>query len=187
MFGRNDRRVRAEPQRLEHRHGGSDAEGAREIAGGGDHAAVAAADDHRLVGERRVVALLDRGIERVAIDMGDRKGVELADGERGAASRNPRNAAGRPAASARQSRQKPGVTARRAPIGVRSSALCARDDVEADRSRLSAAKASSSASSPAMWSSTPARNSGSRAAARIRRGRCRLQPGNGPTVPGPRR
>ena len=41
------------------------------VAGGRDHAALAAADDQRLVGERRIVALLDGGVERVAIDMRD--------------------------------------------------------------------------------------------------------------------
>jgi hypothetical protein len=38
---------------------------------------LASADDHRLVRERRIVAFLDRGIEGVAVDMGDRKRVEF--------------------------------------------------------------------------------------------------------------
>ena len=40
-------------QRLEHRHRRAHAEGARDVAGGRDDAALAAADDHRLVGEAR--------------------------------------------------------------------------------------------------------------------------------------
>ena len=66
-------RMRAKLAGLEDRHGGADAEGARHIAAGQHDAALAAADDHRLVGERRVVALLDGGVERVAIDMRDRQ------------------------------------------------------------------------------------------------------------------
>jgi hypothetical protein len=54
-------------------------------AGGGDEAA---ADDHRLVAQRGVVALLDRRIEGIAIDMGDGE-----PGEFGMA-RDPRRAAG---------------------------------------------------------------------------------------------
>ena len=56
-------------QRLEHRHRRAHAEGARDVAGGRDHAALAAADDQRLVGQGRVVALLDGGVEGVAIDV----------------------------------------------------------------------------------------------------------------------
>jgi hypothetical protein len=63
--------MRAQPPRFEHRHRRAHAEGARDIAGGGDHAAMAAADDHRLVAQRGIVALLDRRIEGVAIHMGD--------------------------------------------------------------------------------------------------------------------
>jgi hypothetical protein len=40
-------------------------------------AALAPADDDRLVRERGVVALLDRGIEGVAIDVGDRERLDL--------------------------------------------------------------------------------------------------------------
>ncbi len=47
--GPHDRRVRAKLQRLEHRHGGAHAVDARVIAGGQNHAALAAADDHRPV------------------------------------------------------------------------------------------------------------------------------------------
>jgi len=51
--------------------------GPGDVAGRGDHAALAAADDHRLVGEIGVVAFLHGGVERVAIDVGK--------GERGSA------------------------------------------------------------------------------------------------------
>ena len=81
--------VRAELARLEDRHGGADAKGARHIAAGEHHAALAPADDDRLVGERGVVALFDGGVEGVAVDMGDRqrKQVLVAQQARGAAGR----------------------------------------------------------------------------------------------------
>ena len=41
----------------------------RDIAAGRDDAALAAADDHRPVAQARVVALLDAGVEGVAIDV----------------------------------------------------------------------------------------------------------------------
>src|SRR5690606_29749979 len=50
---------------------------ARDIAGGGNHAALAASDDERLVLEGRVVALFDRGIEGVAVDMGEMQAIEF--------------------------------------------------------------------------------------------------------------
>ena len=50
---------------------------ARDVAGCGDDAPRSAADDHRPVGEFRPVALLDSGIERVAVDMGDGQRVKL--------------------------------------------------------------------------------------------------------------
>ena len=53
------------------RHGRAHAVGAREVAAGGDHAPVAAADDHRDVAQFRAVAFLDGGVEGVAADMGD--------------------------------------------------------------------------------------------------------------------
>jgi hypothetical protein len=74
----NDAGVRAEPSGFEHRHRRSHAERARDVATGQHHAALAAADDHRLVGERGIVALLDRGVEGVAIHMRDRERVDLA-------------------------------------------------------------------------------------------------------------
>src|SRR5262249_53926677 len=84
----NDAGVRAQPPRLEHRHGGAHAERARDVAGGEHDAALAAADDHRLVGERRIVAFLDGGVEGVAIDVGDRQRVDLRMAQQ------PRRAAG---------------------------------------------------------------------------------------------
>ena len=83
--------VRAAAQRLEHRHRRVDAVGARDITGGRDHTALAAADDHRFVDQRRIVALFDCGVEGVAIDMRDGELVELA------VARKPRRAAGRTA------------------------------------------------------------------------------------------
>ncbi len=50
---------------------------AGDVAGGRDHATLAAADDHRLVLEVRVVALLDRSIKGVAVDMGEMQAVKL--------------------------------------------------------------------------------------------------------------
>jgi hypothetical protein len=66
-------RMRAQPKRLEHRHCRSHPEGSGDVAGRGDNAAPSAADDHRLGGKRGIVALLDRGVEGVAIDVGDGK------------------------------------------------------------------------------------------------------------------
>ena len=65
--------VRAERQRLEHRHRRAHAIGARDVAGRRHHAALAAADDDGLVGELGIVALFDGGVERVAVDMGQRQ------------------------------------------------------------------------------------------------------------------
>ena len=93
-------------ERLEHRHGGAHAVGARHVAGGRDDPALAAADDHRLVGEARVVPLLHRREERIAIHMGDGEAVALPVPEqaRGAAGRAPFRQG--LAAGVRQSRQK---------------------------------------------------------------------------------
>ena len=93
----DDGGVRAQPPRLEHRHRRAHAEGARDVAGGQHDAALAAADDHRLVGERGIVALLDGGVEGVAIDMGDRRARRAPDGAAAAASRRPGSARLRPA------------------------------------------------------------------------------------------
>ena len=114
--GRQHDRVRAELARLEHRHRRMDAVGARDVAGGRDHAALAAADDQRLVGERRVVALLDRGVEGVAIDMRDRERVRVA---RAGAARGEPQAVQRDcacSASAKQSRQKPAMGSGHLPL-----------------------------------------------------------------------
>ena len=78
--GRHHHRLGAELQRLEHRHGGADALDAGDVAGGGDDAAAAAADDDRAVAQARVVALLDRGIEGVAVEMGDGRGCGARGG-----------------------------------------------------------------------------------------------------------
>src|SRR6202023_1340638 len=74
----NDAGMRAQPPRLEHGHRRSHAERARDVAGGEHDAALAAADDYGLVGERWIVALLDGGIKGVAIDVRDRECVEIA-------------------------------------------------------------------------------------------------------------
>ncbi len=75
--GADDHGVRAGLQRLEHRHGAAHAGQPGDVAGGADHAARAAADDHRAGRQLRPVALLDAGVERVAVDMGDREGQQL--------------------------------------------------------------------------------------------------------------
>ncbi|MCY1250855.1 hypothetical protein D9M72_645370 [compost metagenome] len=50
---------------------------AGDVAGGGDHAALAAADNNRLVGKLRVVTFFDGRVKRIAIDMGQRQVVEF--------------------------------------------------------------------------------------------------------------
>ena len=86
--GRQDDRLRAEPQRAAGRHRRAHAEGARDVAAGGDDAAPPAApDDHRLVDEIRTVALLDRRVEGVAIDVSDRQTGVCGDEPRRAAAR----------------------------------------------------------------------------------------------------
>ena len=74
---RDDHGVRAGLQRLEHRHRRAHAERARDIACRRHDAALSAAHDHRPVGEARVVALLHRRVEGVAIDMRDRERKKL--------------------------------------------------------------------------------------------------------------
>src|SRR5437868_5383450 len=74
----NDSGVRTKLQRLEHRHGRVHAEGASHIAGRDDNTASARmADDQRLAGELRPVALLDGGVEGIAIDVGDTEALDL--------------------------------------------------------------------------------------------------------------
>ncbi|MND53049.1 hypothetical protein D3C80_440760 [compost metagenome] len=68
-IGAYDDSVGAEFQRLEHRHCRSDAADAGDVAGGGYDTALAAADNHRLVGKLRIVAFFDRRIKSVAVDM----------------------------------------------------------------------------------------------------------------------
>src|SRR5436190_14326785 len=75
---RDHGRGRAQRQSLEHRHRRANAEGAGDVTGCRDHAALAAADNDRFVGERRIVALLDRGVERVAVDVGQCERGQLA-------------------------------------------------------------------------------------------------------------
>src|SRR5438045_8893127 len=71
-------RGRAQRQRLEHWHRRADAEGAGDVTGCRDHAALAATDNDGLVGELRIVALLDCGVERVAVDVGQCQRGKLA-------------------------------------------------------------------------------------------------------------
>src|SRR5581483_8544587 len=69
---RHHGRLGTEASRLIHRHGRAHAGNARDVAAGRDDAASpAAADDHRTVAQGWIVALLDRRIEGVAIDMRD--------------------------------------------------------------------------------------------------------------------
>ena len=105
--------VRAAAQRLEHRHRRADAVGARHVAAGRDHAAFAAADDHRFV---------DQASDRRAFRWWRRRrrnrharwsAGRARDGAPAAASRRPDSALAVSGASARQSRQK--LTASRAP------------------------------------------------------------------------
>jgi hypothetical protein len=83
----DDHGLRAQLQGLEHRHGRAGAAHAGDVAGGGHHAALAAADDHRLVAQGRVVALLHRGVEGVAVQVGDRQRGPALRGRSCAASR----------------------------------------------------------------------------------------------------
>ena len=111
----DDDRLRAELQRLEHRHGRADAVDAGDVAGGRDDAAVAAADDDRLVAQAGVVALLDAGIEGVAVDMGDGEVGELGMGDQ--AGRSAGGAAGRPGrASPRAPQSRHRVESRAMPL-----------------------------------------------------------------------
>ena len=69
----DDREVRAEADRARHRNRRAHAELARLVAGGRDHAARLrrAADRHRLAAQLRPIALLDRRVERVHVDVDD--------------------------------------------------------------------------------------------------------------------
>src|SRR5262245_2087780 len=88
-------RLGAGGERLEHRHGRAHAIEPGDIAGGRDDAAPATAADHRPVADRRVVALLDAGIEGIAVEMGDRQAAELGVADM------PGRATGRAAAGSR--------------------------------------------------------------------------------------
>ena len=186
MFGGTYGRVRAELARLEHRHGRADAEGARHVAAGRDDAALAAADDHRLVGERRVVALLDRGVEGVAIDMRDRQRVRAPRGATGAASRRPGSARPLPATSAgSRGRSRASGSSRlpswqggaRCSLRVASRSLGHGEPHAAPpfRARCPRARRTRAAAvrRPPRSRARPARKAGSAAAARIASGRYR--------------
>src|SRR6516165_9566409 len=73
----DDAGMRAQAARLEHGHRRSHAERACHIAGSEHDTTGAAADDYGLVGKRWVIAFLDRGIERVAVDVGDAQCIDL--------------------------------------------------------------------------------------------------------------
>jgi len=74
---RNDDRLGAGRQRLEHRHRRAHALDAGDVAGGGDDTPLAAADDHRLVAEFRIIPLLDGGVKSVAVDVRQMEPVKL--------------------------------------------------------------------------------------------------------------
>jgi hypothetical protein len=76
-IGTDHHGVRARFQRLEHRHGGAHAGQPRDVAGGANHAAGAAADDHRFRCQFRPVALFDAGVKCIAIDMRDGKAKQF--------------------------------------------------------------------------------------------------------------
>ena len=69
--GTDDHGVGARLPGLEHGHRRMDAPGAGDVAAGRDDAAPAAADDHRLVGQFRIVPLLHGRVKRVAVDVRD--------------------------------------------------------------------------------------------------------------------
>ena len=73
--GRQPVGVRAQPPRPRRRHRRADAELPRLVRGGGDHRArPGAGHDHRLADQLRVPQKLDRHVERVHVEMGDRAG-----------------------------------------------------------------------------------------------------------------
>ena len=167
--------VRAQPQRLEHRHGRSHPEGAGDVAGRGDDAALAAADDHRLGGKRRIVALLDRGVEGVAIDMGDGERAEFVVAQQ---ARRAAGAAARPTAARRRqgSRGRSRGSSRQIALPLAAERAAGPRDLGRIDSRA-VGKRDQEISSPSICSSTPARKPGSRAAARICSGPVRSRRG----------
>ena len=186
--------LRAQRQRLEHRHRRAHAIGARDVAGGRHHAALAAADDHRPVGQLRIVALLDGGVERVAVDMRQRQRGQrvVADQARGAACAAPPGldievAEAIPAEARGPSSAGAGaLTARRAPSAGRP-APGARRRCWSDAVARRSAKAFTVASSRITKSSTLSQKLrvGRRPCA-ASPGRCRFRPGTGPAARGRR-
>jgi len=79
--GTDDEEGGAEAHGAGHRHRRVDAEGARLVAGRGDHAPPLGPSAHgeRLAAQRGIVALLDRGIERVHVDVNDPSDHENSD------------------------------------------------------------------------------------------------------------
>ena len=75
--GFDDHRFGAEFERLKHRHRRAHAMDAGDVAAGGDDATGAAADDQWLVGKAGIVALFDRGVEGIAIHMGDGEAEQI--------------------------------------------------------------------------------------------------------------
>ena len=159
-------------QRLEHRHRRAHAVGARDVAGGRDHAALAAADDHRLVGERR-----DRRASRPwRRRRRSRYGRCVSVCERAMADEARRAAGGRSAvrafavgqAVAAEARGRQGAPRSRhvaLPGGI-AERLRARPRRWSDAVRAASANAFTVASSRSTRSSTPARKSGRAAALR---------------------
>ena len=86
----------------------------RDVAGGGDDAAHAAADDHRAAGQLRPVALLDARVERVAIDMrdGEPNSSGMRDDPAGRRKPGTAAAAASPADRSTQSRQSARISRR---------------------------------------------------------------------------
>ena len=66
------RRIGAELEGLEHGHRRVHPLDPGDVTGRRDDTALSAAHDHRFVPQGGVIALLDAGIERIAVDMGDR-------------------------------------------------------------------------------------------------------------------
>ena len=182
MSGVQHDRMRAELACLEHRHRGVDAIGARHVAGGRDHATLAAADDQRLVVERRVVALLDRGVERVAVDMRDRERVEsrVATAAASRMRRNARHCRGVGEAVAAEAGSDQGTSRSQ---GCPLSTACARSTSTGERRHAPRPQAAAR-SSATTWSSTPARKEGSAAALRIASGPIPVRRGTDRAVPG---
>ena len=74
----NHHDVRTAFQRLPSRHCRADAELPGDIAGSGDNTALAPANNHRPVTDVGIVALFDRGIEGITVNMCDRQAEQFA-------------------------------------------------------------------------------------------------------------